>query len=124
MGAVELTSKACVAVMTGKPIARGSELLRFLALDGKGDGTANQDYMAGGALLSSLDAEIRCRAERKIDQLLTAEELGGPTVWEVLCPDPHSGMYALAWAAVMFYGHELGARAAVILGQMLRLGDE
>src|SRR5689334_5653892 len=106
VGAVEQTSKALVAVMEGDPIPREGDLARFVIGN---QGTPNQRYMAGAALLHSRDAVLRSAAVKEITGKLAHEEADGPAAWEVLCPDPHGGMYALAWVGVMDAGFAMPA---------------
>lgn len=126
MGAVEQTSTALVAVMEGDPIPREADLARFVVGD---QGTPNQRYMAAAALLRAQDSGLRAAAVRELEAKLLREESDGPAAWEVLCPAPHDGMYCFAWVGVIAAGQalpeyrRLGERAAVILGQALRLGD-
>lgn len=120
MGAVELTSKSLVFVMLGQSIpARRIKSLEKYA-SGK-SGTPNQIYM--GAAASLFIPSLNEMAVKQISHMMDREEREGPRPWELLCFDPHEGMYLLARMGVIAYGGELGLRAARLLSQELRVAD-
>lgn len=130
-GNVGRGSKALVcAMLTGGLTAEHEKAIRGLITGGRG--TINQKLMAGAAgLWSSSPAVVRA-AITGLRVILGDELHNGPTWKEPLCPDPHSGMYWLGWLGVVAAGlrpgappevQELGRMAALITGQMLRLGD-
>lgn len=122
MGAVETTSKSLEAIMLGRSLEprRVRTLARYLS--GKGRLTPNQKYMAAAAGLHI--PSLRAAAEDLADKMLAREETEGPRPWELFPPDPHGGMYDLGTVAMVASGGEIGSRAAVILGQVLRLADQ
>lgn len=119
MGAVELTSKALIQVMLGDSIeGRAKSLERFA----KGmSGTPNQIYM--GAAASLFISSLESVAREQISKMMDREEKEGPRPWELLCFDPHEGMYLLARVGVIAYGGWLGKRAAQLLSEELRVAD-
>lgn len=149
MGAVELTSKSLVAVMLGNPIPqrRIKALEKYVKpkeqLLGKinsyddgpiqrigriadrentsPSGTPNQIYM--GAAVGLFVPSLNEAAMKQISHMMDREEREGPRPWELLCFDPHEGMYLLARMGVIAYGGELGLRAAKLLSQELRVAD-
>ncbi len=127
MGAVAVGSKALIACMTtGQPT--GEPTLGQLLASGKG--TPNQRMMAAAAALFSPSAALAAAGAAVIDHMLSREEAEGPRPWELLCPDPHEGMYLLARLGVIAAGvgarthlEPLSRRMAGILSQELRLAD-
>lgn len=137
MGDVETTSKALERVMlTGSPQPI-LPLERFI-LHHKG--TINQKLMAVGAALNLpqsisdfLSPSPFLQAAIDLaDDTLTDEEERGPRPKEILCPDPHEGMYLYGRMGIIAAGmkaplgsiiDELGLRASLILSQELRLAD-
>lgn len=128
------------------PVARGSKALVSAMLTGGlaeyedaitrsiqgGGGTINQKLMAAAAGLWSSSREVVEKAVATLRGILGDEIRFGPTWKEPLCPDSHSGMYWIGWLGVVAAGlrpgaplevQELGRLAALISGQMLRLGD-
>lgn len=128
-GSVGLGSGALALAFQGKPIPQKmAERLRSLATGETG--TANQRLMGMAAGLY-VD-ELRDTAIESLHLMLREEEALGPCCWEVWPPDTHGGMYALAHVAIMGAAlrypddERIGAlaqRAAVIVGQQLRMGD-
>lgn len=119
MGSVETTSKALVRVMEGKPIESRSKALEKFA-SGR-SGTPNQIYMGAAAGLHT--DSLKSISEEQISKMMDREEKEGPRPWELLCFDPHEGMYLLARMGVIAYGGELGLRAAKLLAQEFRVAD-
>lgn len=128
-GAVGLTSGALVLAFQRLPI--GPKIVKQLRAYAAGEiGTANQRLMGMAAGLY-VD-ELRDISIASLDRMLRDEELQGPCCWEVWPPDTHGGMYALAHVAIIGaavrYPDDptiaaLAQRAAVIIGQQLRMGD-
>lgn len=128
-GSVGLGSGALAFAFQGKPTPQKmAERLRPLAAGETG--TANQRLMAMAAGLY-VD-ELRDIAIESLHLMLREEEALGPCCWEVWPPDTHGGMYALAHVAIIGAAlrypddERIGAlaqRAAVIIGQQLRMGD-
>lgn len=148
MGSVETTSKALVQVMLGKSIeSRVKNIERFVRPRGQAPqkvatkdkdpinrigqiedrklsepfGTPNQIYMGAAAGLHT-DA-LKSISEEQLSKMMDREEKEGPRPWELLCFDPHEGMYLLARMGVIAHGGELGLRAAKLLAQELRIAD-
>lgn len=130
-GNVGRGSKALVsAMLTGGLAEENEKAIRGLVLNG--GGTINQRLMAASAGLWSTSREVSSVSIGTLRGILGDELKNGPTWKEPLCPDPHSGMYWLGWMGVVAAGlrqgaspevQELGRWAALITGQMLRLGD-
>lgn len=129
-GSVGLGSGALALAFQGQPYPpKTIERLRSLK------GTANQELMALAAGL--FESSLREQAIEGLDKMLAAEEAEGPNKWEITPPDSHGGMYALGHVAIIaggtrrLEGHKSGddrvwnlaQRAAVIVGQELRMGD-
>lgn len=128
-GAVGLTSGALALAFQGQPIGP-MMVLRLRPYAAGETGTANQRLMGMAAGLY-VD-ELRDISIVSLDKMLRDEELQGPCCWEVWPPDTHGGMYALAHVAIigaaLRYPDDerianLAQRAAVIVGQQLRMGD-
>lgn len=130
-GNVGRGSNALVSAMLHGGLAEQNEkAIRGLVLGGRG--TINQKLMAHAAGLWSSVPEIVAASVAGLRDILGDELRFGPTWKEPLCPDSHGGMYWLGWIGVIAAGlrpgaspevQELGRWAAVIAGQMLRLGD-
>lgn len=112
-------------MLTGSP-GQTAKLGRYLL---KGGGTPNQKLMAATAALFAPAGEIHDAGALLADRMLAREEEEGPRPWEILCPDPHEGMYLFGHIGIIAAGiarpehTELGARAAAIVSQELRLAD-
>lgn len=130
-GNVSRGSKALVsAMLTGRLTDQHERAILRLVLGG--GGTINQKLMAAAAGLWSAVPSVVERSITTLRGILGDELRFGPTWKEPLCPDPHSGMYWLGWLGVVAAGlrpgappeiQELGRMAALVTGQMLRLGD-
>lgn len=124
--AVAIGSRALVScMMTGRPVGEPS-IARLLA---SGKATVNQYMMAAAASLFSADPNLRQLGLATVEKILVREELEGPRPTELLCPDPHEGMWLLARLGVIAAAasqpdlERLGRRMVQVLSWELRLAD-
>ncbi len=132
MGAVDDGSSALEeAMLTGKLSAKRSKKVAKM-VGGGGKFTPNQILMAAAGGLWSEDPAVFRASLLRAKEMIEEELVFGPSWKEVGCPDSHQGMYLLGRvgivAASLRPGAEdalvtLGAGAATLISQELRLGD-
>lgn len=107
---------------------------RFRRYMDPGDTTPNKHRMALAIVLLITGGlgELGTLALSRLRSLVVEDERWGPRWRELLCPDPHEGMYDLADAGLVAAGldapagstlRDLGLRVAALFGQTLRLSD-
>lgn len=124
IGEAERIAGCLLAAMEGRPWPESEEWLLPYAAGRQG--TANMKKEAGAAGLYARSFEVRRIAAANVTQMLKSEVQRGPRHWELLCSDPHEGMYLSAAVAIIDAAQrypEQAALQATLLGQELRIAD-